>query len=86
MDQFVVAYLDDILIYSKTRAEHTKHIKQVLRKLQARGLRIKLKKCVFYQQRVDFLGFVVTTKGIEMEIGKVQTILDWPKLGNVKDV
>ena len=59
LDQFCVAYMDDILIYSTTREEHTKNVLAVLDRLEEYALYVKLSKCAFYVQEVEFLGFRV---------------------------
>lgn len=77
LDDFVVVYLDDILIYSDTLEEHTEHVKRALQKLEAAGICLKLEKCAFDQQKVSFLGFVISTEGISMDPSKVSAIQEW---------
>ncbi|KFY32334.1 hypothetical protein V493_00296 [Pseudogymnoascus sp. VKM F-4281 (FW-2241)] len=67
LDVFTVVYLDDILVYSKTEEEHVEHVKLVLAKLKARQLLLKLEKCNFHKQEVEFLGHLVGTKGVRMD-------------------
>ena len=86
LDIFVVAYLDDILIYSKTEKEHEQHVKTVLKALQEYGLRLKPEKCTFHNQEVDFLGSIVTTQGIKMDQSRIQAILEWPTPTNITEV
>jgi Reverse transcriptase (RNA-dependent DNA polymerase) len=86
LDQYCCVYLDDILIYSTTREEHTIHLRRVLTKLGEAGLYCKAEKCTFYQERVTFLGHVLSKEGITMDPSKIVTIRDWPELQNVKDV
>ena len=76
LDIFTIIYLDDILIYSKTQEEHDIHVQKVLQRLREYGLYAKLEKCSFDQSQVEFLGYVVSQKGISMDPSKVQTILD----------
>jgi hypothetical protein len=71
-----VVYLDDILIYSANLEDYTDHVNQVLQCLREHGLYVKPSKCVFYTDEVEFLGFVVNTKGIVMEPSRVETIRD----------
>lgn len=86
IDNFVSAYLDDILIFSKTRAEHIRHLRQVLDKLREHKLYAKVSKCKFAQRSVDFLGHVVSANGFEMERVKVEAIKKWPKPKTKRDV
>jgi hypothetical protein len=86
LDISVIVYLDDILIYSKTREDHVFHVKQVLEKLREHRLWAKAEKCRFFQNSVDFLGYVVSQDGVSMDPAKVKTILEWKPPRNVKDV
>ena len=67
LDIFVVAYLDDILIFSKTREEHDRHLQQVCQRLREAELYAKPSKCQFYQKELEFLGFIISTTGIRMD-------------------
>ena len=64
LDYFVIVYLDDILVYSKTREEYIQHIKEVLQIIKEADLRIKLLKIEFHKQSVPFLGFIISDKGL----------------------
>jgi hypothetical protein len=86
LDIFVIVYLDDILIYSKTMEEHVQHVKKVLRALQHKHLPIKPEKCQFHVQTVGFLGFVISPEGIKMEQEKIKAVLEWPEPTNVKQL
>ena len=86
LDDFVVIYLDDILIFSKNKEEHKKHVRLVLEKLRKRGLYAKLEKCLFHQTEMEFLGFIATTKGLKMDPKKVETIVSWEAPKTVRDV
>jgi hypothetical protein len=78
MDEFVVVYLDDILIFSKNQENHDKHVRLVLAKLQKHGLCAKLEKCEFDKSLVEFLGYVISPDGVSMDKSKVETILSQP--------
>jgi hypothetical protein len=67
IDDFVIVYLDDILIYSQSEEEHIKHIKQVLQRLRDHRLYAKVSKCSFHQQRIKFLGYIVDDQGTSMD-------------------
>jgi len=71
---FVIAYLDDIIIYSITLKEHVQHVSQVLKCLNQRNLRLKSKKCEFHRKEVDFLEFVVERHEIQMNLEKVKAV------------
>ena len=76
LSRFVVVYFDDILIYSKNEYEHFDHVRQVLEVLKENELYVNLKKCVFLQKRLVFLGFVITSEGIHVDDSKVAAIRD----------
>ena len=86
LDEFVVVFLDDILIFSKNEAEHLAHLKLVLQKLREHHLYAKLSKCAFGLQEVEFLGHIVTKDGIRMDEGKIAAVRDWPTPACVRDV
>ena len=86
LDDFCTAYLDDILIYSDCEAEHEIHVDRVLKKLGEAGLQVDITKCAFHVTEVPYLGLVITTEGVKMDPAKVDTIVNWPTLINVKDV
>jgi len=74
LDIFVIAYLNDIMIYLTTLKKHVQHVSQVLECLNKRDLRLKPKKCEFHREEVDFLGFVVGRHEIRMDPKKIQAI------------
>ena len=68
LDVTYLAYLDDILIFSEDEAEHTEHVREVLRHLGKAGLYLNLEKCEFWTKWVSFVGYIVTPGGIAMEL------------------
>jgi len=86
IDDFAVCYLDDILIYSADRKEHVEHVRQVLQRLREFGLYCKAEKCQFGVSEVGFLGCVITSDGVGMELDRISTIEDWPTPKSVRDV
>ncbi|RVW54072.1 Transposon Ty3-I Gag-Pol polyprotein [Vitis vinifera] len=84
--RFVVVYFDDILIYSRSCEDHEEHLKQVMRTLRAEKFYINLKKCTFMSPSVVFLGFVVSSKGVETDPEKIKAIVDWPVPTNIHEV
>ena len=83
LDSFVIVFLDDILIFSKTLQEHRKHVRIVLELLRNNKLYAKKSKCEFFKQSISFLGHVVSGEGISMEKDKVKAIQEWPIPTNV---
>jgi hypothetical protein len=86
LDIFLIIYLDDLLIYSKTQEEHNIHVRKVLERLRKYGLYAKLEKCSFDSEQVEFLGYTISSKGIFMDPAKVKTILEWQPPRSVRDV
>ena len=76
--KFVVVYFDDILIYSKSHDDHIEHLRVVFDVLRDARLFGNLEKCTFSTDRVSFLGYVVTSQGIEMDEAKIVAITSWP--------
>src|SRR5258708_29204656 len=67
LDDFVIVFLDDILIYSKTVEDHQRHLKTVLQVLRDSQLYAKLSNCDFWKQEINFLGHIVTSQGIKQQ-------------------
>lgn len=86
LDDFALAYLDDILIFSKTYDEHVRHVKKVLERLRERDLPVKLDKCEFHKHKIAFLGYIVSTEGIGPDPAKIEAIKNWPTPVNLKEV
>jgi hypothetical protein len=79
LDVFVIAYLNDILIYSDNLNDHQNYILKVLEALSKASLHLKPKKYEFHQQEVKYLGFIISTSCIKMDPAKVATIQEWPE-------
>ncbi|WVZ76540.1 hypothetical protein U9M48_024507 [Paspalum notatum var. saurae] len=77
LDKFVVVFIDDILIYSKTEEEHEENLRLVLQKLREHKLYAKLSKCEFWLDQVPFLGHIVSKGGIMVDPGKISSVMDW---------
>lgn len=78
LGHFAVAYLDDIMIFSETFAEHMEHLNTIFSRLRKHGLKLKLKKCSFLQAEKNYLGFVVDKHGIKPDPKKVEAIRSLP--------
>ena len=86
LDNFITAFVDDLIIYSKNETEHEKHVKMVLERLHAAGLQASIKKCKFHITQTKYLGFILTTEGIEGDPEKTQVIHDWKVPNTVWEV
>jgi hypothetical protein len=75
LDKFVVVFIDDILVYPKTKEEHEKHLRLILEKLRANQLYAKFSKCEFWLTQVAFLGHVIFARGVSVDRGKVRDVL-----------
>ena len=71
LNWFAMAYLDDIAIYSKTLEKYVTHVKQVLKVLASRSLRLKISKCKFHKEQIEYLGYIVKREGIKMSPEKI---------------
>jgi hypothetical protein len=86
LDKFVVVFIDDILIFSKTEEEHENHLRLVLEKLRSKQLYAEFSKCEFWLTKVAFLGHVISTRGVLVDPNKVRDILNWMPPTNVLEV
>jgi hypothetical protein len=77
LDKFVVVFIDDILVYSKSEDEHTKHLHTVLQRLRDHRLYAKFSKCDFWLREIKFLGHTISQDGIAVDPEKVQEVMDW---------
>lgn len=86
LDDFVLVFLDDILIYSKTLEEHEVHVRKVLERLRKSKLFAKESKCEFFRTEVEFLGHHVGRDGVRMMEDKIKAVGEWPAPKNARDV
>jgi hypothetical protein len=86
LDDFVIVYLDDILIFSGTWDEHVRHVKQVLDTLQREKLYVKLSKCEFGKTALVYLGHIVGGGQLKTDPSKIYVIVNWPEPKSVTDI
>ncbi|RVX02879.1 Retrovirus-related Pol polyprotein from transposon 17.6 [Vitis vinifera] len=86
LDQFVVVFIDDILVYSRSREENEDHLSIVLQTLRDKQLYAKLKKCEFWLDRISFLRHVVSNDGISVDPGKVDVVANWRRPSTVTEI
>jgi hypothetical protein len=77
LDRFVVVFIDDILIYSKSESDHEEHLRLVLQKLRDNQLYTKFSKCEFWIDKVPFLGHIISNGGIAVDPAKMKVIMEW---------
>ena len=77
LDQFVVVFIDDILVYSKDAQEHEQHLRIVLQILREKKFFAKLSKCDFWLKEVSFQGHIVSAEGIRVDPTKIEAIISW---------
>jgi hypothetical protein len=76
LDKFVMVFIDDILVFSKTEEEHEVHLRLVLEKLRGHQLYAKFSKCEFWITEVAFLGHVISARGVSIDLNKVKDVLN----------
>jgi hypothetical protein len=87
LDDFVVVYLDDILIFTKeTKEEHTDKVRLILKRIRKYDLLLKPEKYEFFKKKVNFLGYIISTEGMRMDPDKIKAILEWPTPTTVKEI
>ncbi|XP_048430988.1 uncharacterized protein LOC125472934 [Pyrus x bretschneideri] len=86
LDKFVIVFIDDILIYSKSKADHVRHFTLVLKKLREHRLYSKFSKCQFWLDQVAFLGHVISVQGIQVDYQKIAVVENWKHPQTVSEV
>ena len=86
VDQFVIVFIDDILVYSKDRENHDTHLRVVLETLRKEQLYVKLSKCEFWLNEISFLGHIVSKEGIRVYLKKIEVAVEWKPPRNVTEV
>jgi hypothetical protein len=86
LDKFLIAFVDDLLIYSENELEHQAHVKFVLERLRKAGLQAAIHKCEFHVKTTRYLGFIITLEGIKVDPAKIDIILKWMTPRTVRGV
>ena len=86
IDDFVLVYLDDILVFSTTEYEHENHLRLVFQRLRQHKLQVKLKKCEFGKPRVKYLDHIVGSGEIHMDKDKVTAVANWEAPKDIKGI
>jgi hypothetical protein len=86
LDKFVMVFIDDMLVYSRSEEEHEEHLRLVLQKLRDHRLYAKLSKCEFWLNQVAFLGHIISKGGIFVDPRKIQDVLSWNAPMSVGDI
>jgi hypothetical protein len=82
----VIVFLDDILIYSTPLEDHTNHLQLVLQVLQDNQLYLKMSKCSFAQNQIEYLGHIISSEGVATNPNKTTAMLHWPQPKSVTEV
>nr|GFC52211.1 putative reverse transcriptase domain-containing protein [Tanacetum cinerariifolium] len=86
LDKFVIVFIDDIMVFSKSKEEDEDHLRTVLQILRQEKLYAKFSKCEFWLSSVAMLGYIVSAEGITMDPAKVEAITKWPRPTYVTEV
>ncbi|XP_042432602.1 uncharacterized protein LOC122019171 [Zingiber officinale] len=86
LDQFVIVFIDDILIYSRSEEEHGRHLRIVLEALQRERLYAKFSKCAFWLSSVGFLGHIISSSGISVDPQKIEAVTSWEQPKSVQEI
>ncbi|KZS05670.1 Uncharacterized protein APZ42_031079 [Daphnia magna] len=84
--KFALVYLDDIIVFSNSISDHVTHLEAVFRLFKQAGLKLKRKKCEFFKEELDYLGYIVSGKGITPSTKKLDAIIKYPIPKNVKEL
>ena len=86
LDQFVIVFIDDVLVYSRSEEEHEQHLRLVLQTLREHQLYAKFSKCEFWLEQVQFLGHVIPGAGIQVDPAKISGVLSWQRPRSVSEI
>src|SRR5437667_1622183 len=77
LNEYIIVYLDDILIFSDNKKDHKKHVKKVLKRLQEKNLYLKSEKCEFHKQQVEYLEHIVMINRLKMNPEKIKAVIEF---------
>ena len=83
LDKFIIAYLNNIIIYSNSKKEHFQYIKWVLQRLIDKKILVAIKKYIFYTIKTEFYGFIIKLKKLSIDLKKIKAIVNWQELSNI---
>ena len=83
LNEFIMAYLDNIIIYFNNEEEHFQYVKQVLQRLADKKMLVAIKKYKFHTTKTKFCGFIIKLENLSMDPKKIKVIVNWQKLSNV---
>ena len=86
LDKFVIVFIDDILIYSRSEKDHIQHLRELLGLLRKEKLYAKFSKCAFWLREVQFLGHVINKDGISVDPKKVKAVMQWNRPTNIFEI
>ena len=86
LDKFVIVFIDDILVYSRSNEEHEEHLRLTLQKLKEKQLYAKFKKCEFWLEKVAFLGHIASSEGISIDPAKIEVVSNWSRPNNALEI
>ena len=86
LDKFVIVFIDDILVYSPSKEKHEEHLGIVLQTLREHHLYAKFSKCEFWIPEVKFLGHIVSSDGVSVDLSKIEAVMDWQPPKNIFEV
>ena len=86
LDLFVIIFIDDILIYTRSEEEYASHLRVIMQTLKDRQIFAKFSKCEFWLQSVAFLGHIVSSEGIRVDSQNMEAVKQWPRPTSVIDI
>jgi len=83
LDEFIIVYLNNIIIYLESEEEYREHVKWVLKRLQEEKMLVVIKKCEFFTKKTDFIRFIIKLGQLSIDLKKIEAIVNWQELENV---